>query len=183
MLGPGPVLQAPEEGGQGQYGEVPAAYAAVAAGAGTPQLCRRGCGCSGRTGRPAQGAPRGTHHQRPGGSAQPGVPTEVPRLLLLHHPEVITWTSAGQQPSSHWTQGQRMRNIRRVSPVVGLTHRPSQLSPRANQPLCRRRGGRQFRKPGAKGCLCGRSRGNWESTEPPSRNTWMPQVPRGGGPG
>ena len=55
--------------------------------------------------------------------------------------------------------------------------------PRANQPSCRRRDGRQFRKPCARGCRCGRSRGIWGSTEPPSRNTWMPTVLRGGSPG
>ena len=64
-----------------QYGEVPAAYAAVAAGAGTPQLCRCRCGCSGRTGRSAQGAPRGAHHQLPGGSAQPGIPPATAREI------------------------------------------------------------------------------------------------------
>ncbi len=41
----GPLLQAPQESGQGQHGKVPEA--------GTPQLCRGGCG---RTGRPAVGA-------------------------------------------------------------------------------------------------------------------------------
>ena len=56
-------------------------------------------------------------------------------------------------------------------------------APRANQPSCRRRDGRQFRKPCARECRCGRSRGSCGSTEPPSRNTWMPTVLRGGGPG
>ena len=32
----------------------------------------------GRTGRPTQGAPRGTHHQRPGGVPQPGIPPQRP---------------------------------------------------------------------------------------------------------
>ena len=53
---PGPVLQAPQESGQGQHGEIPAAYPAVAAGTGTPQLCRGRCGGPGRTGRPVVGA-------------------------------------------------------------------------------------------------------------------------------
>ena len=56
-------------------------------------------------------------------------------------------------------------------------------SPRANQPSCRRRDGRRFRKPGARGCRCGRSRGSWGSTDPPSRNTWTPTVLQGGVPG
>ena len=55
-LGTGPVLQAPQESGQGQHGEVPAAHHPVAAGCGTPQLCRGGGGDPGRTGRPAVGA-------------------------------------------------------------------------------------------------------------------------------
>ena len=38
------------------HGEVPAAHPPVAARAGTPQLCRGGCGGPGRTGRPAVGA-------------------------------------------------------------------------------------------------------------------------------
>ena len=57
------------------------------------------------------------------------------------------------------------------------------MSPIANQPSSRRRDGRRFRKPCARGCRCGRSRGSWGSTEPPSRNTWMPTVLRSGGPG
>ena len=48
-----PVLQAPQESGQGQHGEVPAAHPVVAAKCGPPQLCRGGCGSSRRTGRPA----------------------------------------------------------------------------------------------------------------------------------
>ena len=59
---------------------------------------------------------------------------------------------------------------------------PATVPPR-KPPSCRGRGGRRFRRPGARGYRCGRSRGNWESTGPPSRNTWMPTVPRGGGPG
>ncbi len=38
LPGPCPLLQAPQEGGPGQHGEVPVAYPAVAARAGTPQL-------------------------------------------------------------------------------------------------------------------------------------------------
>ena len=54
--GTGPVLQAPQESGQGQHGEVPAAHPPVAARCGTPQLCRGGGGGPGRTGRSAVGA-------------------------------------------------------------------------------------------------------------------------------
>ena len=51
MSGTDPVLQAPQKSGQGQHGEIPAAYPAVAARAGTSQLCRSGCGSPGETGR------------------------------------------------------------------------------------------------------------------------------------
>ena len=128
----------------------------------------------------------GTHHQRPGGAAQPCIPPHRPGRFgdssRLTRRSPTTWTSAGQRPSSHWTQRQRMRNIRWVSPAVRLPPRPPQLSPRANQPSCRRKDGGRFRKPGARGCRCGRSSGSWGSTEPPSRNTWMPTVLQGGGP-
>ena len=52
----GPVLQAPQESGQGQHGEVPVAHSTVAAGPGTPQLCRGGCVGPGETGRQPVGA-------------------------------------------------------------------------------------------------------------------------------
>ena len=35
-------------------------------------------------------------------------------------------------------------------------------------------------EPGARGCRCERSSGSWESTGPPSRNTWTPRVLRRG---
>ena len=104
-------------------------------------------------------------------------------LLSFRPPGPTTRTSAGQRPSRHWTQGRRIRNIRWVSPAVRLSTRHPQLFPRANQPSCRRRDGRRFRKPSARGWRCGPSRGSWESTGPPSRNTWMPTVPQGIGPG
>ena len=47
---------------------------------------------------------------------------------------------------------------------------------------CRRTRGRRFGKPGASGCRCERSRENRRSTEPPSRNTWIPTALQGGGP-
>ena len=55
--------------------------------------------------------------------------TEVPRLLLPQPPEPTTWTSAGQRPSNHWIQGQRMRRIKWVSPSVRLPPRRLQLPP------------------------------------------------------
>ena len=56
VSGTDPVLQAPQKSCQGQHGEIPAAYPAVAARAGTSQLCRSGCGSPGETGRPPVGA-------------------------------------------------------------------------------------------------------------------------------
>ena len=53
--GTGHVLQAPQDGGQGQYGEIPAPHPPVVARAGTQQLCRSSGGGTGRTGRPAFG--------------------------------------------------------------------------------------------------------------------------------
>ncbi len=62
------------------------------------------------------------------------------------------------------------------------TSTPATVPPRKPTLLQKERG-RQFKNPCARGCRCGRSRGIWGSTEPPSRNTRMPTVLRGGGPG
>ncbi len=47
--------------------------------------------------------------------------------------------AAGQKSLSPWTQGQGMRNVRWVSPAVGLPARHPQPSLRANRPSRRRR--------------------------------------------
>ena len=47
----------------------------------------------------------------------------------------------------------------------------------------RRNDGRRFRKPAARGCRFEQSKGSWESTEPPSRNTWTLRVHQHGDPG
>ena len=74
--GTGSVFQAPQEGGQGQYGAVPVAHTPAAASAGTTQLCRGGGGSSGKAGRPAQGTPRRTHCSCPRSSARSGIPAQ-----------------------------------------------------------------------------------------------------------
>ena len=81
VSGPDSVLQTPQKGGQGQHGEIPAAYPAVAAGSGTPQLCRGGGGGPGRTGRPAHGAARRAHYGCPGGATQSGISPQRPRAF------------------------------------------------------------------------------------------------------
>ena len=59
---------------------------------------------------------------------------------------------------------------------------PATVSPRKPTFLQKERW-KAIQKAGARGCRCGPSRGSWESTGPPSRNTWMPTVPQGVGPG
>ena len=55
-LGTSPVLQAPQESSQGLHREAPEAHPAAAPRSKAPQLCRGGCGGTGRTGRPAVSA-------------------------------------------------------------------------------------------------------------------------------
>ena len=68
-----------------------------------------------------------------------------------------------------------------------LTARPPPASrkppPRASQRSFRGRGGRRFRKPGTRACRFERLSGNWESTGPPSGNTWTPRVLQRSDPG
>ena len=56
-LGAGPVLQAPQESGQGQHREVPEAHPATASRFKAPQLRRNGCGGPGGIGRPTIATP------------------------------------------------------------------------------------------------------------------------------
>ena len=58
-----------------------------------------------------------------------------------------------------------------------LTARPPAGKPKSTPTrkptfLQRESDGRRFRKPGARVCPLERSSGSWETTEPPSRNTW-----------
>ena len=109
--------------------------------------------------------------------------TGVLHLFLSCPPTPTAWGNNGGRASNHWTQEQRMRRIRSMS----LTALPPPASPqpplRASRRSFRRRDGRRFRKPGSRGCRCERSSGNWESTEPPSRNTSTPRVLQRGDPG
>ena len=77
----GPVLQAQEKGGQGQYSQVPAAYPAAAAWTGSSQLCRNGGGGSGSTGWQALGAARGAHHPCSGGASSAAISPEWRRVI------------------------------------------------------------------------------------------------------
>ena len=98
--------------------------------------------------------------------------TGVPSMSLSHPLLPTAWANAGPRLSNPWTQGQRTRGIKGAT----LTARPPPASPNppppASRPSFRGRGGRRFRKPGARVCPLERSSGSWESTEPPSRNTW-----------
>ena len=74
-------IQAPQEGSPGQHGEVPVAHPAVAARAGTPQLCRGGCGGPGRTGWSSIPATPRTHHPFSRGAAQSGIHANRQRII------------------------------------------------------------------------------------------------------
>ena len=78
--------------------------------------------------------------------------TDVPHLFLSRPPTLTAWANAGRRLSSHWTQGQKKRRINGPS----LTARPLSASPNppplASRRSSRGRGGRRFRKPGARGC-------------------------------
>ena len=97
--------------------------------------------------------------------------TAIPLVFLSRPPAPTAWANTGQRFSNRWTQGQRMRGIKWTSPTVRLPPRRPQSSLRASRPSFRGRDGRRFRKPVARGCRSVQSSGNWESTEPPSRNT------------
>ena len=81
VLGTGPMLQAPQESGQGQHGEVPVAHPPVAARAGTPQLCRGGCGGSWKDWTAGCRCGMKAHPRCPGGAAQPGIPPKRSRAF------------------------------------------------------------------------------------------------------
>ena len=172
------MLQAPQEGGQGQHREVPAAHPPVAARCGSPSYAGAAVevlqGLDGRLsvrheGRilPAQEAP-----PRPDSSE---TATGVSHLFLSHPPAPTAWANAGPRLSNNWTQGSRTRGIRGPSPAAPPPASPKP-PPRASRRSLRGRDGRRFRKPGARGCRFERSSGNWESTGPQSGNTWRPRV-------
>ena len=106
--------------------------------------------------------------------------TGVPHLFLSHPPVPTAWANAGPRLSNNWTQGSRTRGTQGTSPAARPPPASPKPPPRASRRSLRGRDGRRFRKPGARGCRFERSSGSWESTGPPSGNTWTPRVlPRG----
>ena len=93
--------------------------------------------------------------------------TRIPQPFLSRPPMPTAWANAGPRLSNHWTQGQRMRRIKRPSLTALFQPASPKPPPRASRRSWRGRDGRRFRKPGARGCRFERSRGSWESTEPP----------------
>ena len=179
MPGTGPVLQALQEGGQGQHREVPAAHPPGCCQVrNAPAMLGRlwrswkdwtvGCRCG------MKGASSLPRRRRPvRDSSEPA--TGVPHLFLSHPPAPTAWGNAGRRLSNNWTQGSRTRGIRGPSPAAPPPASPKP-PPRASRRSWRGRDGRRFRKPGARGCRFERSSGSWESTGPQSGNTWRPRV-------
>ena len=91
----------------------------------------------------------------------------IPQPFLSRPPAPTAWANAGPRLSNHWTQGQRMRRIKRPSQTALFQPASPKPPPRASRRSWRGRDGRRFRKPGARGCRFERSSGSWESTEPP----------------
>ena len=85
----------------------------------------------------------------------------------------LRWAAALKALDSNASEDEDQASLTGGGPLT----RRLPLPRHSNPPSCRGRGGRRFRRPGSRGCRCGRSRGNLESTEPPSRNTWMPTGP------
>ena len=121
--------------------------------------------------RPAVGAARRAHPPCPGGAPQSRyffeTATRIPQPFLSRPPAPTAWANAGPRLSNHWTQGQRMRRIKRPSQTALFQPPSPKPPPRASRRSWRGRDGRRFRKPGARGCRFERSSGSWESTEPP----------------
>ena len=109
--------------------------------------------------------------------------TGVPQLLLSRPPGPTAGTNAGQRLSNPWTQGPRTRRIKGPSPAARLLPESPLPSLPASRRSFGRRDGSRSRKPGARGCRCEELSGNWESTEPPLRNTWKLRVLRRADPG
>ena len=93
--------------------------------------------------------------------------TRIPQPFLSRPPAPTAWANAGPRLSNHWTQGQRMRRIKRPSQTALFQPASPKPPPRASRRSWKGRDGRRFRKPGARGCRFERSSGSWESTEPP----------------
>ena len=93
--------------------------------------------------------------------------TRIPQPFLSRPPAPTAWANTGPRLSNHWTQGQRMRRIKRPSQTALFQPASQKPPPRTSRRSWRGRDGRRFRKPGARGCRFERSSGSWESTEPP----------------
>ena len=81
------------------------------------------------------------------------------------------------------TQGQRTKTATELLLPTGPQSPRPQPSPHESQPSFRGRHGRRFRKLWARGSRFEQLSGNWESTGPLSRDTWMPQVRQSVNPG
>ena len=181
MPGTGPVLQAPQESGQGQHGEVPAHTLQLLPGPERPSYAGAAVEVlAGLDGRLSLRHDR-AHHPCPGGSRrQSGISPERPRPFRHCScpcpPAPTAWANVGPRLSNNWTQGPGTRGIQGPSPAA----RPQPASPkpplRASRRSFRGRDGRRFRKPSARACPFGQLSGNWESTGPPSRSTCTPRV-------
>ena len=108
--------------------------------------------------------------------------TGIPQPFLSPPPASTVWANVGPRPSNPWTQGQRMSRIKGPSPAAQPQSAIPKPPPRASRRSFRGGDGKRFRKPGARGCRCEQSSGSWESTGPPSRNTWTRRVLRRGNP-
>ena len=104
--------------------------------------------------------------------------TAFPQLFLSPPPVPTAWANVGLRLSNPWTQGQRMSRIKGPSPATQPQPASPKPPPRASRRSFRGRDGKRFRKPGARGWRCEQSSGSWESTGPPSRNTWTRRVLR-----
>ena len=153
--GTDPVLQASEESGQGQHGEVPAAHPPVAARDGTLQLCRGGRGDPGRTGRPVVGAavkdgsslPKRRHPVRYFSETATG----FPQLFLSPPPAPTAWANVGPRLSNPWTQGQRMSRIKGPSTAALPQPASPKPPPRASRRSFRGRDRKAIQKARGKG--------------------------------
>ena len=144
MPGTGPVLQALQEGGQGQHREVPAAHPPGCCQVrNAPAMLGRlwrswkdwtvGCRCG------MKGASSLPRRRRPvRDSSEPA--TGVPHLFLSHPPAPTAWGNAGRRLSNNWTQGSRTRGIRGPSPAAPPPASPKP-PPRASRRSWRGRDG------------------------------------------
>ena len=97
---------------------------------------------------------------------------------LRHHWPGRTLDRGPQTPG---LKGRRRAGSRAITGSAATAGKPKAASARKPTFLQRERW-KAIQKPGARGCRCERSSGSWESTGPPSRNTWTRRVLRRGNP-